>query len=71
LGWSKVQFLDVLSRMNLAYLDADLTGLEREIAAAEAAGRKDFEAVLAKVPDAEPDPWDQWTSPEIKISNDC
>jgi hypothetical protein len=23
-----------------------------------------FEAVLAKVPDVEPDPWDQWTSPD-------
>lgn len=28
--------------------------------------REAFEAVLAKVPDVEPDPWDQWTSPEKK-----
>jgi hypothetical protein len=26
--------------------------------------REAFEAVLAKVPDAEPDPWDQWTIPD-------
>lgn len=28
--------------------------------------REAFEAVLAKVPDVEPDPWDQWTSPKKK-----
>lgn len=28
--------------------------------------REEFEAVLAKVPDGEPDPWDHWSSPEKK-----
>ena len=28
--------------------------------------REAFEAVLAKVPDVEPDPWDQWSSPDKK-----
>lgn len=55
LGLSKVQFLDLLNQRNLPYLDTDLKDLEREVVA--------FEAVLAKVPDAEPDPWDHWTSP--------
>ncbi len=27
----------------------------------EPIGRKEFEAALAQVPDAEPDPWDVWT----------
>jgi predicted transcriptional regulator len=31
-------------------------------ALAQEGNREAFEAVLAKVPDAEPDPWDQWTS---------
>jgi predicted HTH domain antitoxin len=39
LGLSKAQFLDLLSQRNLPYLDADLTDLEREVAAAESAGR--------------------------------
>jgi hypothetical protein len=26
--------------------------------------REAFDAVLAKVPDGEPDPWDQWASPQ-------
>ena len=26
--------------------------------------REAFDAVLGKVPDAEPDPWDRWASPE-------
>jgi len=34
----------------------DLEDLARE------GSRETFEAVLAKVPDVEPDPWDQWTS---------
>jgi hypothetical protein len=29
---------------------------------AKEGSREAFEAVLAKVPDVEPDPWDQWTS---------
>ncbi len=29
----------------------------------ESVSRKDFEAALAQVPDAEPDPWDAWTRP--------
>jgi predicted transcriptional regulator len=32
-------------------------------ALAREGSREAFEAVLAKVPDAEPDPWDHWTSP--------
>ena len=39
--------------MTVDYLEA----LARE------GNREAFEAVLAKVPDAEPDPWDHWTSP--------
>jgi len=39
LGLSKAQFLDLLHQRNLPYLDADLTELEREVAAAESAGR--------------------------------
>jgi hypothetical protein len=31
---------------------------------AEEGRRETFEAVLAKVPDVEPDPWDQWTLPD-------
>ena len=31
---------------------------------AKEGSREAFEAVLAKVPDVEPDPWDQWTSPD-------
>ncbi len=31
---------------------------------AKKGSREAFEAVLAKVPDVEPDPWDQWTSPD-------
>jgi hypothetical protein len=83
LGLSKAQFLELLSQRNLPYLDAGLTDLEREVAAAESAGkpvdfrealaregsRKDFEAVLAKVPDTEPDPWDRWAPPD-PISKD-
>jgi predicted HTH domain antitoxin len=39
LGLSKAQFLDLLNQRNLPYLDADLRDLEREVAAAESAGR--------------------------------
>jgi predicted transcriptional regulator len=39
--------------MTVDYLEA----LARE------GSREAFDAVLAKVPDAEPDPWDQWSSP--------
>jgi predicted HTH domain antitoxin len=39
LGLSKAQFLELLSQQNLPYLDADLTDLEREVAAAESAGK--------------------------------
>jgi predicted HTH domain antitoxin len=39
LGLSKAQFLDLLNHRNLPYLDADLRDLEREVAAAESAGR--------------------------------
>jgi predicted HTH domain antitoxin len=39
LGLSKAQFLDLLNQRNLPYLDADLRNLEREVAAAESAGR--------------------------------
>lgn len=84
LGLSKAQFLELLSQRNLPYLDSDLTDLEGEVAAAESAAkpidsrealtsegsREGFEAVLAKVPDVEPDPWDRWTTPGPKISND-
>ncbi|MFL6263729.1 MAG: UPF0175 family protein [Thermoanaerobaculia bacterium] len=70
LGLSKAQFLDLLNERHLPYLDADSGYLESETAAAEAAAREGnrevFEAVLAKVPDAEPDPWDQWTLPDKK-----
>jgi hypothetical protein len=31
---------------------------------AKEGSRQAFEAVLAKVPDVEPDPWDQWTLPD-------
>jgi predicted HTH domain antitoxin len=63
LGLSKSQFLDLLNQRNLPYLDADLGNLEREVAALEG-NRKAFDAVLAKVPDAEPDLWDCWNSPK-------
>jgi predicted transcriptional regulator len=44
-----------------ALMTADyLEGLARE------GSREAFEAVLAKVPDVEPDPWDQWTLPDKK-----
>jgi predicted transcriptional regulator len=39
-------------------------------ALAQEGSREAFEAVLAKVPGAEPDPWDHWTSPDMKIGND-
>jgi len=39
-------------------------------ALARKGSRKDFEAVLAKVPDVEPDPWDQWAPAGTKTSND-
>jgi predicted transcriptional regulator len=32
-------------------------------ALAQEGSREAFAALLAKVPDVEPDPWDQWTSP--------
>jgi predicted HTH domain antitoxin len=57
MGLSKAQFLDLLSQRNLPYLDAE-------------GSWEAFDAVLAKVPDAEPDPWDRWASPDMKIGND-
>ncbi len=33
---------------------------------AEAVSRKDFEATLAQIPDAEPDPWDVWKNPRTE-----
>jgi predicted transcriptional regulator len=45
--------------MTVDYLEA----LARE------GSREAFDAVLAKVPDAEPDPWDQWVS-SPKIDSD-
>ena len=65
LGLSKSHFLDLLNERHLPYLDADPGDLEREVAVAEES-RAAFDTVLAKVPDVEPDPWDQWTSPDEK-----
>jgi predicted HTH domain antitoxin len=39
LGLSKGEFLDLLNQRNLPYLDSSLKDLEREISAAEAAGK--------------------------------
>jgi predicted HTH domain antitoxin len=39
LGLSKAQFLSLLGQRNLPYLDGDMSDLEREVAAAESAGR--------------------------------